>query len=147
MDTKHSISIVTEYAARWGVTVPSPLNVVAIKSGFRCVEHQVLYESDDWMGIASVMAGQSTPAFVDFRPNFAALAMLPPWAAYSSYDSVTSGWRQGYGDGYLSHWINWLVELESNDRTNYLTRYPAPIDERLWGDWFESVVKPSLPIE
>ena len=145
MDSSNSLLILEQYADEWGITLPTPLRVVSQKRWFRCIEQHIVHESDECSGIASIVLGNSRPSFVDFRPRTDAITMLPPWAAYPSSTSVWGGWRQGYGDGYLRHWHQWLEALPQNDRIQYLTRYPAPNDDRLWLDWFESAKLSFIP--
>ena len=144
MDSSSSISIATEYAMQWRVVLPLPLYVMPRRRWFRSAEHHIAHESEKWIGTALVLASRSNPDFIDFRPLFASESMIPPWAAYPSYSSVTSGWRQGSGDGYLAHWIKWLRNCHPEERSLYLSRFPAPNDDRLWHDWYASVVQPAL---
>ncbi len=36
--------------------------------------------------------------------------MVPLWAAYPSYDSMTIGWRMGSGEVYKYRWHYWYVD-------------------------------------
>ncbi len=120
---------------------PLPLRVVNVRRWLVCVEQRLLHQSDECIGTASILARHNVPDFVDFRPRLGRGDMLPPWTAYPNYSSVSSGWQQGYGDGYLQHWYKWLEALTITDRNNYLAKHTIPDDDRLWPDWFESAVR------
>ena len=145
MKRSNSLSILKEYMDEWGILLPAPLYVVSKKRWLRCIQHRIIHDSDECAGLALIELGNSRPSYVDFRPLAPTLTMLPPWAAYPDSSAVWGGWRQGSGDGYLSHWRQWLADLPTEDRREYLKRYPAPDDERLWLDWLESLVIPFIP--
>jgi len=76
----------------------------------------------------------------EFAPNNNAYNMLPLWAAFPTYNSVTSGWRQGYGEVYKYRWHNWYCQLSDEKRSEYQQRFPPPKDEELyWADFYELI--------
>ncbi|ERN41090.1 hypothetical protein KR51_00023510 [Rubidibacter lacunae KORDI 51-2] len=141
MNIETTLRILFKYADDWQVVLPEPLKVSPQKRWLKCVEHLIHHNSNDCIGLASVRLNEATPNFVDFRPSTPKLNMFPPWAAYPKSDSVWGGWRQGYGDGYLQHWSEWLSTLSDEQYRTYFDKYPIPIDDRLWYEWFQRVRK------
>ena len=146
MNVDSTLKILLNYAGDWDVVIPQTLRVTPRKRWFKCVEHEIRHESEQCVGVALVSLGKSEPDLVDFRPNTPELGMFPPWAAYPKSNSVWAGWRQGYGDGYLWHWCDWLVSLPADRCRIYFENHPVPNDGRLWHDWFNSVVIRKLGI-
>ena len=54
--------------------------------------------------------------------------MLPLWAAYPTYCSVTIGWRMGCGEDYKYRWHAWYDSLSVDRKAQYKERYPAKDD-------------------
>src|SRR5438552_3359066 len=52
----------------------------------------------------------------------------PPWVVYPfTNDPSWSGWRQGGGEGWLSHeWAPFWMGLDEEARVAYLERWPPP---------------------
>ena len=66
--------------------------------------------------------------------------LLPLWAAYPTYNSVTSGWRQGYGEEYKYEWHSFYQSMSEDDRAEYKRKFPPPDDEELcWHGFYELI--------
>ncbi len=59
----------------------------------------------------------------------------PPWIAYPASGTlgpIWGGWRQGTGEQWLhDHWLPFWGSLTSEERRDYLQRFPPPQDS----DW------------
>ena len=74
----------------------------------------------------------------EFIPSDSRYHMLPLWAAFPTFNSVTIGWRMGYGEVYKYRWHDWYDQLPDEKRSEYKKRFPPPEDEELcWYDFYE----------
>jgi hypothetical protein len=53
-----------------------------------------------------------------------------PWEEFPQFSSVSSGWRQSYGEGYWHDWHDWFARKPHESRMEYQTRHPEPDDWR-----------------
>jgi hypothetical protein len=78
--------------------------------------------------------------FFEYTPSDAKTFLVPLWGVFPFYTSVTSGWRQGYGEVYRCRWHAWYRSLTDEERDRYRRRFPAPTDhERCWTGFFEDI--------
>jgi len=55
----------------------------------------------------------------------------PPWWTFPQYSSVSSGWRQGYGEAWIGQaWYPFWRGLSEAERAKYLERWSPPEDWR-----------------
>ncbi len=80
----------------------------------------------------------------DFRPRAGTGTMLPPWAAYPSYSSVSGGWRKDTVTATCNIGTSGWMPVPGRSQTNTSPLIPIPDDDRLWPAWFESAVRPFL---
>lgn len=60
--------------------------------------------------------------------------MNAPWEEFPELCCVSSGWRQGYGQGYLYDWDDWYQQLSPQERAAYQVRHAQPTD---WYDFYK----------
>jgi len=62
------------------------------------------------------------------------------WAAYPTFNSVTMGWRQSYGEQYKYRWHSFYRGLSEDAKAEYRREYPPPTDEeRCWQGFYELI--------
>jgi hypothetical protein len=76
-------------------------------------------------------------SFMEFYPTDADHRMVPLWAAYPTYSSVTIHWRMGNGEDYRYGWNGWYSRLSHEQRAEYQRRFPAPEDDRGWEGFYD----------
>lgn len=64
--------------------------------------------------------------------------MLPLWAAYPDFTSVTIGWRMGHGEVYKYRWHHWYRSLTDDEQAEYKKRFPPP-DYGAWPGFYEEI--------
>jgi len=73
--------------------------------------------------------------------------MLLLWIAFPRYSSVTSGWRQGFGEPYKYEWHKWWNTLNKTEKQRYKDRFPEPTDEErsemsgCWEGFYDLIAK------
>lgn len=119
-----------EYADRCGVPWGIVVQAESLKEGW-------LRKRVGWMIVVACPAGTLLAAFsggqvfrFEFYPCEHIGFMLPPWLSFPQYSRTTSGWRQGYGEGYLSRFREWRVTLTPERLEAWVEAYPAPDDWR-----------------
>jgi hypothetical protein len=76
----------------------------------------------------------------EFYPSNQNNHMIPLWAAYPFYSSVTINWRMGSGESYKYSWHAWYRKLSPEKREEYQTQFPPPVDERRsWNDFYAEI--------
>jgi hypothetical protein len=79
-------------------------------------------------------------SYFELKPIDPKRFLLPLWAVFPHYTSVTIGWRMGYGEKYKYRWHAWYRSLSDEDRRKYKQRFPAPTDEeRCWEGFYEQI--------
>jgi hypothetical protein len=133
-------SLVRAYAADWGV----PVRRVRVLRKYRAWwyfgnrGYEMAIDADD--GTATAWVFDGGVCRFDYRPTGPKTFLLPLWAAFPTYNSVTMGWRQGEGEDYKYRWHAWYRSLTDAERAAYRDRCPAPIDAgRAWAGWYEEV--------
>jgi hypothetical protein len=128
------------YVPQWGLT-PRAARIVETRRGWFRI-HSYLVEVDTAEGVATVaMSGDRTVSGLTFEPSDPATWLLPLWACFPQYTSVTMGWRMGEGEDYKYRWHAWYRSLSDEQRARYRAQFPPPTDpERAWGEgWYEEV--------
>ncbi|NES83356.1 MAG: hypothetical protein F6K10_19215 [Moorea sp. SIO2B7] len=135
-----AISAAETYAAEWNVPWERVTKIKKHRALLIFIEgFTISFESGGGVGEVEVSCPDRITRF-EFMPSDSTHFMLPLWAAYPTYDSVTSGWRQGYGEVYKYRWHDWYDKLSDEKRTEYRERFPPPKDEELcWADFYELI--------
>jgi len=133
-----AISVAKNYAAAWSVPWGKVTKVRKRLSGFQVKDFHISFDSEAGMGEVNI----SCPDFIwrfEFIPR-GSHDMLPLWAAFPHHTSITSGWRQGYGEVYKYRWHDWYNRLSDERRLEYKQRFPPPEDKELaWDDFYELI--------
>lgn len=125
------------YAASWGLTVRGATLVKRHRHSwyFGMAAHE--FELGTEKGTARVLVSSDGVSSFDLRPSGSDTPMLPPWAAFPHFTSVTIFWRMVPGEGYLARWDGYYAGLSEVDRAAYRESYPAPTDEeRGWAGFY-----------
>ena len=137
-----AIQQLRDYAGQWGVDVRHVRTVKAYRAwwyfGYR--DFQFLADTGDGQAEAWVSRFYGGVATFDYRPSDPNAFMLPLWAAFPQYTSVTMGWRQGEGEDYKYRWHAFYRGLTDEGRRAYQARFPEPTDEeRAWKDYYKDI--------
>jgi hypothetical protein len=129
-----------DYACEWGLQVRRVQLLKAYRAWWYLRVNEYRFEADtgDGKALVWVSRGDGVQSF-DYHPSDPATFMLPLWAAFPLYNSVTMGWRQGSGERYKYRWHAFYRGLGSDERDAYKARFPPPVDERLWEDFYSYV--------
>ncbi|HEX4797101.1 MAG TPA: hypothetical protein VH370_25135 [Humisphaera sp.] len=94
-------------------------------------------------GVASVhMSRNLVINWVSFTPSSPGGLLLPLWAAFPHFTSVTIFWRMCPGEDYMLQWREWYRGLTDAERFKYQERFPTPADpQRAWEGWYEMLGK------
>ncbi len=133
-----AIAAAEEYAANWSVPWGPMTRAVKRRSWLRLfavTEYTFAFESDHGTGEVDVACPGTVTRF-EFFPTGASHFMVPLWAAYPGYTSVTIGWRMGDGEAYMYRWNEWYRGLSDERRSEYMKRFPTPEDADLGWDGF-----------
>lgn len=60
--------------------------------------------------------------------------MAPPWLMYPEISNGSIGWRMGYGEHYMCHFIEWLESLTESEQKKYQQMFPEP---KQWRGFYE----------
>jgi hypothetical protein len=141
MARKSAIDVATKYAAEWGLACRSARLEQRCRAWWFFGFRSYVVEIDTGSGVARVaMSGDFRVYEADYRPEDGNAYLLPLWAAFPQYTSMTIGWRWCSGEEYKYKWHAWYRGLSVEERVKYRARFPAPTDEeRAWEGWYECV--------
>ncbi|MGE0708617.1 MAG: hypothetical protein AB7N76_12645 [Planctomycetota bacterium] len=144
MNVDEAVELAGEHARRWGLSWEDVAvsHVGRERSCWRLfVTTHFLLELETGAGPASVCVDVATRAVVQFvfKPTpGSGQHMLPLWAAFPGYSSVTIGWRMGTGEAYRHAWHAWYGALDNAEQARYRDRFPPPDDEaNCWEGFYE----------
>lgn len=142
MTTNEAIEIAKSYAEDWGVPW---IEIKKCKPPGKWwylwtdQDARFEFEVDTGDGEAFVHVDPHTPevSLFEYHPQERKF-LLPLWAAYPTYTSVTIGWRMGYGENYRYAWHTFYASLSETEKMQYKQKYPPPADEdRCWQDFYK----------
>ena len=144
-------SVITDVMCLMNSASKSEIKAIKIAAGFArnlsfgdatvtsvSLEHEGLWifqraktayvEMETYAGIAELVINirSQTCSSFELKPDHAEL--LPLWAAFPDYSSVTSGWRQGFGEHYMCIWHRWWSTITDAEKRDYRVRFPEPTD-------------------
>jgi hypothetical protein len=137
------------YAARWGIPWGTVSRTTTERASWWPLSavtwHTFTVDTGNGTLEVSVWCPDQTVSRFEFYPHDAKGWMLPLWAAFPEYTSVSIGWRMSYGEEYKYRWHAWYRSLLPSDRSEYKKRFPPPEDKGLgWGGFYEDIAdKPS----
>jgi hypothetical protein len=136
------LDVARAYASQWGVDVSEPI-VVAPKRPwwliFRVSGYKVAYHTAEGCAVVEIHGRDYRVSRFEFYPAECSKAiMVPLWAAFPGYDSVTINWRTGYGGAYSAAWFKWYERLSVEEKVGYQERFPPP-SKGSWSDFYEFV--------
>jgi hypothetical protein len=145
-----AVELAMQYAAEWAVPWQRLLKVEKKRrGGFWFFAHSVWYEIqiDTGDGEATVIVHPRSGVVqsMEYFPRDKAAFLLPLWAAYPRYTSVTVGWRMGgpgpgSPEGYKYRWHAFYRNLSADLKAQYQRKFPPPGDaERCWSDFYEII--------
>jgi hypothetical protein len=134
-----AIELARAYAAKWAVPWQRVVEVRTKRAWwcFSVAEYTLRVETGDGEAMAVIRSSTRSVFVFEYAPTDSRKFMLPPWAAYPQYDSVTTGWRQGGGELYMNRWYTFYRSLATDEQTTYKTCYAPPDDGRLWQDFYD----------
>ena len=131
MNQQKAISAAKEYAASWDVpwgqvTSAKPLRAWWLL--FAASEYAICFENEGGQGVVYVSFSTYRITSFEFFPTNGSFHMVPLWAAYPFYDSVTIGWHMGDGEYYKYSWHDWYRKLSKEAQLKYQQRFPPRED-------------------
>jgi hypothetical protein len=143
MKTDDAIAVARGYATSWGVPWGAITKTVKRRAWwllFAVSDFTFFFATEHGAGEVQVSRPKWTVTRFEFFPTDPDHYMVPLWAAYPCYDSVTIGWRMGYGEDYKYRWHAWYRGLSDEKRSGYKERFPPPQDEDLcWHDFYDLI--------
>jgi hypothetical protein len=130
-----------DYATQWGVPWIAPQEIRIQRAWyllFRPSRIEFRFDGGSGSGFVLVTRPRWTIRIYEFYPKTNADVMLPWWAAYPDFSSVTIGWRMGSGEVYKHRWYAWYRNLSREQRTEYRHRFPTP-EFGAWEGWYEQI--------
>ena len=105
---------------------------------FRVEWYTFAFMIPDGIVVATVRGDGKTVHKFELYPLLGKGSLLPLWAAYPEFNSVTIGWRMGSGEFYKYRWHQWYRSLSDEERAQYRVRFPAP-DDGAWTGFYEEI--------
>ena len=144
MRKSDAVNVVRAYAAQFDIRCGDPRAVTThrtLDSLFLRVDSYTLsFDTEAGPVQASVSRRTRGVHYFELKPTDPKQFLLPLWGVFPHYTSVTTFWRQGYGEHYKYLWHTWYRGLSDEDRRRYKQRFPAPTDERrCWEGFYEQV--------
>jgi hypothetical protein len=142
MSENEAIGLAKAHAAAWAVPWLRVLKTQKTRTWwFFGVEwYSFIVDAGDGRVEASIRVENGTVNRFEYYPNDPQAFLLPLWAAYPTYNSVTTGWRQSYGEQYKYRWHSFYRGLSNEAKTEYRRKYPPPTDEeRCWQGFYEQI--------
>jgi hypothetical protein len=138
----HAINLATEYAIQCNIPWVRILGTERSRAWWyvtvMCYTFTV--DTGDGTVIASVCTSTAKVVRFEYTPNDQKAWLLPLWVAYPTYNSMTSGWRQGYGEPYKYRWHAFYRSLSDEEKCKYRQTYSPPNDkERCWQGFYEFI--------
>ena len=62
----------------------------------------------------------------------------PPWIKYPHIARFDIGWRMGMGENYYNAFYKWFSGISSDERKNYVDRFPEPPQ---WMGFYNNIEK------
>lgn len=141
MKQDDAIAAAREYATNWSVPWGTITKIERRRKwwpAFAVLEFTFFFETEGGTGEAEVAQPNCTVVRFEYIPTGSEHWMIPLWAAYPGYDSITGAWRQGDCETYKYRWLEWYLELSDEKRSEYKTRFPPPQDRFLrWHGFYD----------
>ena len=95
-------------------------------------------DTGDGEAVATIYSRAARVNSFEYYPRDERAFLLPLWAAYPRFTSVTVGWRQGSGERYKYRWHAFYRKLSEHAKAEYRRRFQPPDDEeRCWHGFYE----------
>src|SRR5262249_23678247 len=116
-----AVALVKSYAAEWGVSWQQLLKIEKKRSWWYLTVREYSLTIDTGGGNALAVIDCPTAAIVRFEcfPSDPKEILLPFWAPFPTYSSVSSGWRQGCGEPYKYRWHSFYRSLSAEEKAKY----------------------------
>jgi len=143
MSEGDALNLAKAHAAAWEVPWRQVLETLKEKNGGvwwfgKVVWYTFVIDTGDGKAIVSNHSESGSVTRFEYCPSDPKGLLLPLWAAYPTYTSVSAGWRQAYGEQYRYKWHTFFQELAENVRADYRRKFPVPADEeRGWQGFYE----------
>lgn len=140
MTRNRAIELARSHAAEWGVPWQEVLSS-GTERGFLYLFvawYSFTVDTGNGRAIAVIRASTRSLYRFEFYPNDPRGFLLPLWAAFPLFSSVTSGWRQGSGEPYKYRWHSFYRGLTLSEKEEYRKRFPPP-DDRGWQGFYEFI--------
>jgi len=142
MKLEEAIAIAKTYAEENELSWVGELRVVHTHSFWQLLDNEHVFEISSAKGtILAHICGDALYR-VEYSPKDEKSDMLPLWVAYPGTNSVTSAWRQSYGEQYKIKWHRWFDALSPEAQENYRVKFPEPNDPDLMWTGFYTGFKP-----
>lgn len=148
MNEFDAVSVAQEYATKWSVPWGRVIHGEFYDPWWMFFSTQritLFVASDDGASVVILKRPKWTVIRFEFFPSNRNHHMIPLWAAYPFFNSVTIGWRMGFGEIYKYAWHNWYRSLSPEEKAAYKKRFPPPQNED-WQNFYEMVADiPAIP--
>jgi hypothetical protein len=141
-----SIDAARAYTAKWGIPWGTISRITRERSSWwplsAVQRYNFTVETDSGIVEVPVWCPDQTVSRFEYYPRDPKAWMLPLWAAFPEYTSVSMGWRMAYGEGYKYRWHHWYRGLSPSARDEYKKRFPPPDNEELgWHGFYEDIAE------
>ena len=137
-----AIRLAQAHATEWGVPWRQILKTEKERAWWYFAVEWYTFTIDTGRGeaVATIHSQTATVNRFEYYPSEEKGLLLPLWAAFPTYTSVTCGWRQGYGEPYKDRWHSFYRSLSEGERAEYRQKFPPPHDkERCWEGFYELI--------
>lgn len=136
MSENDAIALARMHAAAWAVPWLRVLKTDKTWTG----GYSFTVDTGDGRVVVSIDGENGTVNRFEYYPNDPKVFLLPLWAAYPTYTSVTTGWRQSEGEQYKYRWHSFYRGLSNEAQAEYRRKYSPPTDEeRCWKGFYELI--------
>jgi hypothetical protein len=141
MNEAEAVELVKRHAERWSVPWVRVLKIEKRRRwNFRIARYVITFDTGEGHALAVLDARTKVVGCFECRPATDKGLLLPLWAVFPHYDSVTIGWRMGEGEDYKHRWHHWYRGLSEAERQEYKRKYPPPKDPELaWTNFYELI--------
>ena len=144
MTETDAINLAKAHAAKWSVPWLKILKTEKERPWwfFLVQWYTFTIDTGDGEAIATVRSITAAVNRFEYYPSQEKGFLLPLWAAFPTYNSVTCGWRQGYGEPYKYRWHSFYRGLTEDEKAEYRRKYPPPDDaDRCWKGFYELIAE------
>ena len=142
MTESGAIALAKAHAAQWSVPWRHVVKTERDRAWwyFSVEWYSFTIDTGDGRADASIHVESGTVNRFEYYPTDPKAFLLPLWAAYPTYHSVTMGWRQSYGEQHKYRWHSFYRGLSEEAKAEYRRKYPPPTDEeRCWQGFYELI--------